>query len=199
MDNRRIVFIFVLICIIIFFIFYYIFCILGNNININQDKVVDDILNSFNNYEANIDVIVKSNKTENYYNMFQIVDNKYSKMIVNSPDNIKDLTVEVTDNKLKIANTKINMEKVYDDYEYIINNSLFLNTFTNDYKNNEGNISENEEEIIFEVEIKNSSNTYINFKELHINKKNKVPKELIIKDNTQKTSIRIIYNDIKIK
>lgn len=199
MRNKKIMFIFVLICITIFLIFYYIFCILGNNININQDEIVEDILNNANYYEANIDVIVKSNKTENKYNMFQEVNKESSKLVVNAPENIKDMSIELSNNTLRITNAKTNMEKIYNDYETIMNNSLFLNTFVEDYKNNESKILENDEYIILQVKLNNSSNTYINFKELHIDKLNKIPRELIIKDNTQKTTISIIYNDIKIK
>ena len=199
MDFKKIMFIFVLICIIVFLIFYYIFCNLGNNKNRSQKEVVEDIFKKLNNYEANINVIVNSNKTENIYNMFQTVEGGNSKLIVNSPENVKNMTIELSDNKLKISNAKTNMEKVYNDYETILNNSLFLNSFIEDYKNNSSKIFENNDEIIIEIDIKNNSNTYVTFKELHLNKESRIPKELIVKDNTKKTKIRIIYNNIKIK
>ena len=88
MVNKKKMFIFVLICIIVFLIFYYIFSNLVNNMNRSEDEIVEDILNKLNNYEANIDVIVKSNKTENNYNMIQEVGNGYSKMTVNAPENV---------------------------------------------------------------------------------------------------------------
>ena len=131
--------------------------------------------------------------------MFQTVEGGNSKLIVNSPENVKNMTIELSDNKLKISNAKTNMEKVYNDYETILNNSLFLNSFIEDYKNNSSKIFENNDEIIIEIDIKNNSNTYVTFKELHLNKESRIPKELIVKDNTKKTKIRIIYNNIKIK
>ncbi len=70
MKSKKLLLIFVLICITIFFIFYYIFFILGNNINRSQDEIVDNIINKTNEYEANIDVKVISNKNENYYKMY---------------------------------------------------------------------------------------------------------------------------------
>ena len=201
MNFKKIMFIFVLICIIVFLIFYYIFCNLGNNKNRNQEEIVEDIFKKLNNYEASIDVIVYSNKSENMYNMFQLVEGDNSKLIVKSPENVKDMTIELKNNKLKITNVKTNMEKIYDNYEAIFNNSLFLNSFIEDYKNNNNNskIYEKDDEIIIEIDINNNSNTYATFKELHLNKENKWPKQLIVKDNTKKSKICIIYNDIKIK
>ncbi|MBR3832306.1 MAG: hypothetical protein IKJ72_01600 [Mycoplasmataceae bacterium] len=92
--NKKIVFIFAIICIIVFFIFYYIFCISGNNIIRNQNELPEDIFNKLEKYEANIDVNVISNKNENVYNMQQIVDENISKIIVNSPRNAKGLEIE---------------------------------------------------------------------------------------------------------
>ncbi len=199
MKVKKILLIFVLICIILFLIFYYIFCVLGNNKNINQDEVVDNILENLEEYEANVDILVISNKTQNNYNMNQIVEKNSSKFIVNSPDSIKGMTVEANNNTLKITNTKINMEKIYEKYEEVLNNNLFLNTFINDYKNNESKKYEKDDEIILETELKNNLSTYIKYKELHLTKNTKIPTELLIKDNTKKTCIRIKYNDIKIK
>lgn len=198
MKNRKIMFIFVFICIIVFFSLYYIFVKLGNNKIRSQDEIVDNILNNLNNYEANIKVKVCSNKNENYYEMYQIVNNKYSKSVINSPDNIKGVTIELKDNKLKISNTKLNMERTYEDYQLIMNNSLFLNVFINDYLNNESKTYEENDYIVFSTKLSNNQNTYIKYKELYVDKTGK-PKELIIKDDTKKTCISIQYNDIKIK
>ena len=134
MKSKKLLLIFVLICITFFFIFYYIFFILGNNINRSQDEIVDNIINKTNEYEANIDVKVISNKNENYYKMYQIVNDEKSIQIVDEPENIKGLEIENISNKLIIRNTKLNMEKIYDQYEFLLNNSLFLNVFIEDYK-----------------------------------------------------------------
>jgi len=194
---KKNMFIFVLICITVFFVFYYIFCVLGNNKHRNQNEIVDDILNNIKKYEANISVTAKSNKNESYYTMKQEVEGNNSKLIINTPENIKDMTIEINNNVLKITNTRINMEKIYNDYEFVLNNNLFLNTFIEDYKKSDSKAYEQNDEIILETKLNN--NTYVKFKELHLDKITGNPKELIIKDNTQKTCIRIIYNDIKIK
>ena len=198
MKLKRIMFIFVFICITVFIILYYIFCILGNNKIRSQEEVVDNILIRLDKYEADVKVHAISNKNDNYYDMHQIVDNGYSKCTINSPDSVKGIEIELSDNKLKIANTKLNMERTYDDYKAIMNNSLFLNVFANDYKNSESKTYEENDYIVFSSKL-NSPNTYIKYKELYVDKKTGKPKELIIKDNTKKTCISIIYNDIKIK
>ena len=198
MQKKKMVFIFVLICIMFFCIFYYIFYLSGNNIIRNQDEVVKDILESFKNYEANIDVIVKSNKNENRYNMSQIVQDDKSKVVVNSPENAKGLIIELNGTTLTVSNSKTNMKKVYENYNSIMDNSLFLNIFTEDCKNNEFKICEEYNEIIVRVNT-NNQNTYKKIKELYIDKEKNIPIKLVIKDYTQNINTSIIYNDIKIK
>lgn len=199
MKSNKKVFIFVLICIIIFSIFYYIFCILGNNKNRNQNEIVDNILKKLENYEADVTVSVMTNKNETIYNMKQIYNKNKSKTIINSPENIKGMVIENTNNTLKITNPIINMEKVYEDYDFILNNDLFLNVFINDYKNNSSEIHEQDNELILSIKLNNKTSTYIKYKELYLNKETKLPLKLEMKDDSQKTKICIIYNDIKIK
>lgn len=198
MKNKKIVFIFATICILIFLFIYYIFGILGNNKNRSQEEIVESLLKEICNYEADITVEVFSNKNENIYEIYQQVNDEKSKSIVRSPKEIEDLTIENEEGKLKISNSKLKMEKVYQGYEEIFNNNLFLNTFSKDCRENEFNFYEKNKELILEVKL-NNSNTYAKYKELHFNLQSNIPTELLIKDNTKKTSIRIVYNDIKIK
>lgn len=197
--NKKIVFVFGIICIIIFLIFYYIFCITGNNIIRNQNEFVEDMLKDLEEYEANIEVTIRSNKNENTYSMYQIVDEEYSKLLVNSPENVRGLEIELKDGKLKMINEKTNMEKIYENYETIINNDLFINSFIDEYKKDEVEISENEVEIIVKVEREENKNIYIKSKELYLDKKTRLPKKLLLKDNSQNINTSIIYTDIKIK
>lgn len=198
MKNKKIVFVFAIICISIFFIFYYIFSILGNNKNRSQEEIVEKLLNDICKYEANITVEVSSNKNENVYEMYQEVAETSSKLIVKSPKEIENLVIENEGNKLKIKNTKLNAEKIYEKYEPVLNNNLFLNVFSKDCRENDINYYKKDDILILEVKV-NSFNTYSKYKELHYDLTSNLPKELLIKDITKKTSIRIIYNDIKIK
>lgn len=197
--NKKIVFIFAIICITVFLIFYYIFCISGNNIIRNQNELLEDIFEDLEEYEANIDVTVVSNKNENVYNMQQIVDEGFSRVIVNSPENVKGLEIELKNGNLKIINAKTNMEKIYENYKTEINNSLFINSFIEEYKNNDTEIVENESEIIIKMNLEKDNITYKKTKELYLDKQSGLPIKLLIKDNVQNTNTSIVYNDIKIK
>ena len=197
--KKRIMYIFVLICIIFFMIFYYIFLLSGNNINRNQKEFVEEILKKLKSYEANLTVVVNSNKNNNEYKMYQEVSSKSSKLVVNNPQNVNGLCIELKENKLIISNEKTKMQKVYENYNNFVNESIFLNTFIEDYENNKAEIEENEQEIIVKLEMKDNEDTYIKFKELYINKESEIPTKLIIKDNKQSIKMSIIYTDMKIK
>ena len=198
MIKTRKMFLFAVICITLFIIFYYNFGNIGNNKDIIQDKIADKILEKLNNYEAKISVNVISNKNENFYEMNQYVSNNYMKMIINYPENIKGIIIEIKDNTLRILNTLLNMEKVYENYGIITNNSLFLNTLIKDAKENDYTFEETNDEIVLKIEVKTSKNTYVRYKELHMDK-NYNPKYLIIKDTSKIVRIRIVYTDIKFK
>ncbi|MBQ7411211.1 MAG: hypothetical protein IJW20_07515 [Clostridia bacterium] len=196
--KKKIVFIFAIICITVFLIFYYIFLRSGNNKFRNQNELLEDIFEKLESYEANVDVTIKSNKNENLYNMIQIVDEDYSKVILNSPENVKGLTLEIKDGNLIISNESANFIKEFKNYKSVVNNSLFLSSFIKDFENNESTIYEENGEILIEILLENE-NTYKKIKVLYLDKEKKLPKKLIIKDNTQNINTSIIYNDIKIK
>lgn len=196
--TKKFVFIFAIICIIVFFIFYYISGEFGNNKFRKQNEFVEDIFEKLEKYEANIDVIIKSNKNENIYNMIQIVDKDYSKLILNSPESINGLVLEINKDVLRISNRNIEMEKIFEKYKASNDNLLFLNTFIKEFNNNKSTIYEENGEILIEL-LLNNDNTYIKSKVLYLDKETKLPKRLIIKDNAQNINTSIIYNDIKIK
>lgn len=197
MNLKRVLFIFVPICIIVFFGFYYIFFKNGNNKT--KEKIVDYIMNNYYVYEADILVTVNSNKNKNEYNMYQIVNHKKGKCIINKPKEIEGLSLETNEGKLVIINKTYNMEKLYEGYNEIINNSLFLSTFLEEIKNNNYEVKETENEYIIMVELLKKQNTYVKYKELYVDKNSKLPAKLIIKNEDQKNYISIIYNNIKIK
>lgn len=198
MHLKKILFIFVLICLVIFGFSYYIFLNNGNNKTINQDKIANKVLKRFKNYEATISTCVISNKNENYYEINQFVTEDSMKMIINLPDNLRGIIIENTGNSLKILNTTLNMEKVYENYGLLINNSLFLNTIENDIQQNGFSLEKKDDEIILKVELKDSGSTYVKYKELYLDD-NYNPKKMIVKDDTKNVRIRIIYTDIKFK
>ena len=91
------------------------------------------------------------------------------------------------------------MIKIIDNYEYLGNNCLDLSTFISDYKeNNKSNFEEINSEIILNTQ-SSLNNNYIYEKTLHIDKTTLKPTQMEIKDNKQKTTIYILYNEVKIK
>ncbi len=188
-----------ILCLIVFLFFYYKTLKNGNNIsNKNEKEIIEYILNDLESYTANIQVTVYSNKTEIIYTMKQEVLDGRSVQEVLTPEAIQGTKIELEGNCLKISNTQLKLEKIYEEYEPILNNSLFLNVFIEDYKKNTSKNYETQEEIILETKIENS-NTYSQYKELHIDKKTKKIMRLIIKDINKNTRINIKYNDIVIK
>lgn len=187
-------------CLIVFYFFYYKTSKFGNNIiNKNEEEIIEYILKQVKTYTANMNVIVYSNKTEIEYKIKQEVSDGKSIQEVLYPENVKGIKIALEGNCLTISNTELNLEKIYESYEPFLNNALFLNVFIEDYKKNISNSYVLEDEIILETKIEHNTNTYAQYKELHIDKKSNKIKELIVKDNNKKTRINIKYNDIEIK
>ena len=172
----------------------------GNNINSKKtDLIVKNVLN-MQSYEADVEIRVISNKNENTYKIRQQnIENQKYKQTLQSPAKIEGTEIIFDNNKLEIKNTKLNLSKIYEDYEYLEENALLLNTFVNEYKiGNEVTQTETENEIVLEVKIKNEQNKYIKYKTLYINKNTGKPTKMEIKDITQKVLVYILYNEIKI-
>lgn len=164
----------------------------GNNNN--------NILN-MSSYKANIEVTIKSNKNTNKYKMLQeYKKGEYSKQVVEEPEQIYGLTVEYKDNNLKVENTKLNLTNIYENYNYITENNLFLNEFVEDYNNSDKReMEEKSDEIILYTNCRNSDNKYQANKILTIDKETNKPKKLEVQDINKNTTIYILYNEISYK
>ena len=203
MKNNKKVLIFIVLIIlflsIVFFIKnYYKNMIIGNNISSKStQEIVDNILN-MKSYDSNITVKIISNKNENTYVINQAnIGDKLFKQEILDPENIKGTVIIYDNGKLNIKNTKLNLNKLYEDYKYITNNQLLLKSFIDDYKNKEiANFDENEENIVLNV--KTDVNKYIVYKTLIIDKSTGKPKELQVKDGSQNTLVYILYNRIEV-
>ncbi len=185
----------------IFGILYYKFFLFGNNIIKNRSDNIENIFSNMQNYCADVTVKVLSNKTENSYVMYQEVANDWSMQEIKEGEDVAGVKIELNGDNLKVSNSKLNLEKVYQNYSNLLNNSLFLNTFANDYQNEQNEIKcydENEEKII-EIKLNSNQNTYIKYKKLYVDSKTMLPTKLEIKDNTKKETICIVYNNIELK
>lgn len=90
------------------------------------------------------------------------------------------------------------MSTTFENYNYIVENKLWLNSFIEDYKkyNNAKMISQNDE-IILEVKCEDT-NKYNVYKKLYIDKKTGKPTKMIVQDINQKTLVYILYTEIEI-
>lgn len=171
----------------------------GNNMsNKSADEIKNYILN-MESFSAEVSVTVTSNKTTNTYVFNQkLKGNQYVQELI-EPTNIAGLTILYDGTQMKIENTKIGISKLYENYQYITNNSLYITTFINDYKNdiNEENMYEENDTIILEVKVKNE-NIYNSNKRLYIDKKTGKPIKMEVQDITQNLKVYILYSKVEI-
>ena len=164
---------------------------IGNNSS--SQEIVDYILN-ISSYEATVEVNVNSNKNTNKY----ILKQKYEKpdimtQEVIEPSNIAGVKIIRQGNELKIENTNLNLTSIFNNYEYISENSLDLNCFIENYRKSEkSEFREEDNKILMKTKILNME------KVLYIDKKTVLPVKMEIKDNSKKNEVYILYNEVKI-
>ena len=141
-------------------IFIILFCVkkskTGNNI-INQDNVK----NIFNmkEYEAEIEVNIISNKNENKYKIKQKYNREADESFqeVLEPENLKGIKITRQGSTIKLENTELNLNKIFENYNITTQNDMDLDVFLKDYEANGGSSSENDESIILETTSSNSN------------------------------------------
>ena len=209
LNKKWIILLIIIILIIITIILYFFFkntnknLNLGNNLNNKTIAEVEEYILNISSYEAEIEVQVESNKNQTKYILSQrYVSPNIEKQTVQEPSNIQGLETIYDGNKLTINNSKLNLTTIYEDYEYLTDNFLWLNSFIEDYKNakengKQTNLYEENNQIIMEVTL-SSENPYISTKMLVIDKQTGTIQKLIVQDKNQKNLVYILYNEIKI-
>ena len=170
-----------------------------NTINIQSKEKVEEYIFNINEYEAKLDVKVFSNKNENLYEIKQVVEKKhfYQEILNNQRNN---LVIEHLDNKVIIKNNSLKLEKVYENYECMLENTLYLNTFIDEYKKSEEKeITEDNDYYIVKIKLSDNKNKYVLYKNLYIGKKDSKPKKMEIEDINKNRTIYILYKEITIK
>ena len=203
-DKNKIIFIVILVILIIFISIIIkennknkakIFKV-GNNSS--SQEIVNNILN-ISSYESEIDVEVKSNKNSNKYKIKQIYKgpNENSQEVI-EPTNIAGVKIIKDGNNLKVENSNLSISKIIENYKDLTQNSLDLNSFIEDYKNDsDSKFKEEKNEILMETTL-TKKNQYNKFETLYISKENGKPTRLEIKDSNQNIIIYITYNRIEI-
>ena len=168
----------------------------GNNKT--SQEIVDYILN-ISSYEVQVAVNVTSNKNSNKYNLKQTYQSPNTSMQeVIEPSNIAGVRVEKDGTNLKLENSQLNLNTILENYNYLGDNCLDLYSFIEDYKqDSNSNYEEKDTEIIMKAS-SNIENIYVQEKILHIDKKTMNPTQMEIKDNQKKTTIYILYNEVKV-
>ena len=192
---RLIIIVLLISCTIIFFInLTYKSIKIGNNITNQVDDLIEYIFN-ISSYEAKLELIVQSNKTTNKYVLEQYYKApNYSKQIIKEPKNLENLEIIYNGNNLEIKNTNLGLSKIYENYDYLNNNLLWLNYFLSKNKQNY-TIEENENEIILLLV---NMEEYKYKGKLYIDKKTNNPIKLEIIDNNNNSKIYIEYKEIKL-
>ena len=217
-NNKRIIAIsIVTIILLIFFMFFsknnYKISKIGNNMSNKDIEEIEEYILNISSYEGKIEVTVESNKNTNKYILKQryIAPNK-SKQTVLEPNNLNGIEIIYDGQNLSINNSKYNLSKIYENYEYMVDNILCLESFISDYKQGK-NSTENTErnnqienvskayeennEYVFETQTVDN-NKYRQIKKLYVDKKTGNPIKLLIQDINEKTVVYILYNEIKI-
>ena len=167
---------------------------IGNNMN--SQEIVDYIL-SINSYKATLNMQVNSNKNTNKYILKQEynTENGCVQEVI-EPSNIAGVKIIKKDDSLTIKNSNLDLSTIFTNYKGLSENGLDLYDFINDYKlNQNSSFEECGNEIILKTQ---GENKYYKEKILYINKEGIIPTKLIIKDDNQKTTIIIEYNDIEL-
>ena len=165
----------------------------GNNISKSTDDLIEYILN-ISSYEAKLEVTIHSNKTTNQYRLEQYwLKPNYSKQIVKEPKNIENLEIIYNGKNLEVRNTNLGLSKIYESYQYLNENVLWLNFFIENYKD-EYNVEENADEIILSCKVENGKRR----EKLYINKKTSLPTKIEILDNSNQSKVYIEYKEIKL-
>ena len=167
---------------------------IGNNSS--SQEIIENILN-ISSYEGIIEVEVNSNKNVNKYIIKQTyIAPNISEQEILEPENIKGIKITKKESEIKVENTNLNMTKIYNNYPYMADNCMDLNTFIENYKQNgKQEYEEKDSEIILEAE--NKEIPYTKYRTLYISKETGKPTKMEIKDNSKKTLIYILYKEVK--
>ena len=169
-----------------------------NGNNKTSQEIVDCILN-ISSYNLKVTVEVNSNKNNNKYILNQqYVSPNISKQEVIEPSNIAGIKIINDGTNLKLENSNLNLSTIFENYNYLGDNCLDLISFIENYKTNaESEFIEQENQIIMKTKSGNE-NKYTKNKVLYIDKETCKPTRLEIKDNNEKTTVYILYNEVEI-
>ena len=170
---------------------------MSKNLKIGNNTTSQEIVNyilSINSYETKVEVEVKSNKNSNKY----IIKQKYNGIEDNSqeviePNNIAGVKIIKEGKNLRLENSNLNLTSMFENYQYISDNSLDLCSFIKDYKKGEkSEWKEKDGKIIMETNRESKQ------KILYIDAKSGNPEKMEIKDNNKNIAVYILYKEVSV-
>ena len=172
---------------------------IGNNSS--SQEIIENLMN-LSSYTVKIEMLVYSNKNENKYEIVQSYekngDNEKSVQEILEPENISGVKIIQENDKLILENSRLSLKNIIENYKYMTDNCIDLSSFVKEYKNNENKQqNENEDEVILSF-IKTDANPYIKNRILTIDKKTGNPKKMECKSENEKTTLYILYNEVKL-
>ncbi len=203
MNKKKIIITVVIIIVLIFVIFFiknnYKKSEFGNNITNKSIEEIENYILNISEYDAELEIEIQSNKNTNKYTVHQIVkDNIYEQEVI-KPENIAGVKIIYDGENLTVENTNLGLKKLYEKYNNITDNILWINSFIDDYKNsNESKITIKDDYVVLETKNKNNEEKYNIYKTLYCDKNTLKPVKLEIKDKNKKIRVYISYKEIEI-
>lgn len=134
MKNKKVI-IFISLTIIAIIVFFFVKnnykkINIGNNITSKSTEQVEEYILNISSYKAKIELEVTSNKNENKYVLMQkYTSPNISKQEVIEPENIKGLETIYDGASLTINNSNLGLSSIYENYQYMIDNCLWIRKF----------------------------------------------------------------------
>lgn len=203
MNKKKIIITVVIIIVLIFIIFLiknnYKKSEFGNNITNKSIEEIENYILNISEYDAELEIEIQSNKNTNKYTVHQIVkDNIYEQEVI-KPENIAGVKIIYDGENLAVENTNLGLKKLYEKYNNITDNILWINSFIDDYRNsNESKITIKDDYVVLETKNKNNEEKYNIYKTLYCDKNTLEPAKLEIKDKNKKIRVYISYKEIEI-
>lgn len=191
--------IFILLVVILFLIFSKNTAKVFKNGNTKTSQEIVDYILNISSYNLKVTVEVISNKNTNKYILNQqFVSPNISSQEVIEPSNIAGIKITNNGTNLKLENSNLNLSTIFENYNYLGDNCLDLISFIENYKTySESQYLEEENQIIMKTKSENE-NKYIKNKVLYIDKETYKPTKMEIKDNNEKSTVYILYNEVEI-
>jgi len=171
----------------------------GDTINEKTISEVEENIVSIKSYKAQITIKAISNKNQVEYTATQqFVEPNLYKMELNSPENLIGICITYDGSSLTLTNSKLNLNKIYEQYSEVTDNHMFLNKFVEDYVSNENSECQTADgQIVFITPILEGTK-YFSTKKLYVDANTGLPTKLEINDINQNTLVYILYNEIEL-